>query len=143
MDRTACQTGMIAQNRIQRGLILTNKRTGTIVLMPVRAKRKEFPGGYDKNARFSVKMVIVLGTPPSYELEANASRSKAGFFCGSAKKIAARIALRIHPATSVALAALAQPAMSHQTLQAPTWKGEQLRRSDDPIPLPSSVGPFS
>ena len=86
MDRTACQTGMIAQNRIQRGLILTNKRTGTIVLMPVRAKRKEFPGGYDKNARFSVKMLSVLGTPSSYELEANASRSRARFFCGSAQK---------------------------------------------------------
>jgi len=39
---------MIAQNRIQRGLILTNKRTRTIVLMPVRAKGEEFPGSYDK-----------------------------------------------------------------------------------------------
>jgi len=86
VDCTACQTGMIAQDRIQRGLVLTNKRTGTIVLMPVRAKRKEFPGGYDKNARFSVKMLIVLGTPSSYELDAKASRSRARFFCQSAQK---------------------------------------------------------
>ena len=86
VDRAACQTGMIAQDPIQRDLILTNKRTGTIVLMPIRAKCKEFPGGYDKNAKFSVKMLIVLGTPSSYELDANASRSRARFFCASAKK---------------------------------------------------------
>jgi hypothetical protein len=38
VDRTACQTGMIAQDRIQRGLVLTNKRTSAIILMPIRAK---------------------------------------------------------------------------------------------------------
>jgi hypothetical protein len=38
VDRTACQTGMLAQDRIQRGLILTNKRTSAVVLMPIRAK---------------------------------------------------------------------------------------------------------
>lgn len=58
VDRTACQTGMIAQDGIQRELILTNKRTDAVVLMPIRAKREEFPGGYDKNAKFSVKMLI-------------------------------------------------------------------------------------
>jgi hypothetical protein len=79
-DRTTCQTGLIAQDRIQRGLILTNNRKSTIVLMPVRAKGKEFPGGYDKNARFSVKMLIDFCTSSSYELDANASRSRARFF---------------------------------------------------------------
>ena len=37
-DRTACQIGMIAQDSIQRDLILTNNRPGAIVLMPIRAK---------------------------------------------------------------------------------------------------------
>jgi hypothetical protein len=88
VDRAACQTGMIAQDPIQRDLILTNKRTGTIVLMPIRAKCKEFPGGYDKNAKFSVKMLIVLGTPLSYELDAHASRCRARFFlCISEKRL--------------------------------------------------------
>jgi hypothetical protein len=45
VDRTACQTGMIAQHGIQRELILTNKRTDAVVLMPIRAKREEFPDG--------------------------------------------------------------------------------------------------
>jgi len=85
-DRTACQTGIIAQDRIQRGLILTNKRKNAIVLMPIRAKRKEFPGGYDENPRFSVKMLICSDTPSSYELDANASRARARFFYGSAQK---------------------------------------------------------
>jgi hypothetical protein len=38
VNRTACQTGMIAQDRIECELILTNKRTSAIVLMPIRAK---------------------------------------------------------------------------------------------------------
>jgi hypothetical protein len=57
-DRTACQIPMIAQDGIQRQLILTNKRTGTLVPMPIPAKRKEFADGYDKNAKFSVRMLM-------------------------------------------------------------------------------------
>ena len=57
-DRTACQTRMLAQDGIQRQLILTNKRTGTLVPMPIPAKRKEFADGYDKNAKFSVRMLM-------------------------------------------------------------------------------------
>lgn len=86
MDRAACQIRMIAQDCMEGRLILTNKRESAIVLMPIRAKRKEFPGSYDKNARFSVKMLIDFDTPLSYELDANASRSRARFFCGSAQK---------------------------------------------------------
>jgi len=86
VDRAACQTGMIAQDRVQRGLVLTNKRMGAIVLMPIRVKFKNFPGGYDKNAKFSVKMLSVFDTPSSYKLDANASRCRARFFCGSAQK---------------------------------------------------------
>ena len=38
VHRTVCQIGMIAQDGIKRDLILTNKRTSAIVLMPIRAK---------------------------------------------------------------------------------------------------------
>jgi hypothetical protein len=38
VDRTACQTGMIAQEGIERQLILTNKRVGAVGLMPIRTK---------------------------------------------------------------------------------------------------------
>jgi hypothetical protein len=75
-DRTACQIDMIAQNGIQRQLILTNKRSSAIVLMPIRAKRKDFPDGYDKNARFSVKMLIVLCMSSSYWLDAKAASGR-------------------------------------------------------------------
>ncbi len=37
-NRTACQTGMIAQEGIERQLILTNKRVGAVGLMPIRTK---------------------------------------------------------------------------------------------------------
>jgi len=80
VDRTAYQIGMIAQDGIQRELILTNKRTSAVVLMPIRAKRKEFPGGYDKNAKFSVRMLRVLCMSPSYSLDADASSGRAGIF---------------------------------------------------------------
>jgi hypothetical protein len=80
VDRTACQTGMIAQDGIQRELILMNKRIDAVVLMPILAKRKEFPDGYDKNARFSDKMLIVLDTSSSYSLDANAARWRTKIF---------------------------------------------------------------
>ena len=54
-------------------LILTNQRTSAVVLMPIRAKRKNFPDGYDKNARFSVKMLIVFCMSSSYPLDAKSS----------------------------------------------------------------------
>ena len=38
VDRTACRTRIIAQDRIECRLILTNKRTSAMVLMPIRAK---------------------------------------------------------------------------------------------------------
>jgi hypothetical protein len=78
--RAACQTGMIAQDGSERELILPNKRTDAVVPVPIRAKRKEFPDGYDKNARFSVKMLSVSGISSSYSLDANASRGEAGIF---------------------------------------------------------------
>lgn len=80
VDRTACQAGMLAQNGIQRPLILTNQRTDAVVLMPIPVRRKEFADGYDKNARFSVRIRIVFCMSPSYSLDACASRGRAGIF---------------------------------------------------------------
>jgi hypothetical protein len=79
-DRAACQIRTTAQDGIQRDLILTNKRTNTVALMPIRAKRKEFPDGYDKNVRFSVRMQIPLFMSSSYPFDANASSGRAGIF---------------------------------------------------------------
>ena len=79
-DRTACQIRMNAQDGIQRQLILTNKRTSAVILMPIRAKRKEFPDGYDKNARFSVKMLTVFCMSSSYSLDAKAASGRARIF---------------------------------------------------------------
>ena len=76
-DRTVFQIRTIAQDGIQLELILTNKRTSSIVLMPVLAKRENFGAGYDKNAKFSVKMLIDLCISSSYGLDAKASRCRA------------------------------------------------------------------
>ena len=78
-DRTACQTGMLAQDGIQRQLTLTNKRKDANVLMPFWRNRKEFPDGYDKKAKFSVRILIVFCMSPSYSLGAEASRGRGGF----------------------------------------------------------------
>ena len=58
-DRTVFQIRTTAQDGIELMLILTNKRTSTIVLMPIRMKSENLAAGYDKNVRFSVKMLIV------------------------------------------------------------------------------------
>jgi hypothetical protein len=115
--RAACQTRMHAQNGIQRQLILTNKRIGAVVLMPSSGNRKEFPEGYDKNPRFSVRMLMVFCMSPSYSLDASASRGRAGIFCGSAHTIVQPAEQRIHPATAFLLHSFAQPATFHHTPQ--------------------------
>ena len=78
MDRTVRQTRMIAQDGIECELILTNKRVGAVPPVPIRPKLKEFPDGYDKNARFSVRMLSVVCISPSYSLDAKAARWRAG-----------------------------------------------------------------
>jgi hypothetical protein len=70
----ALQISTIPQGRIQRQLILTNKRTGAVVLMPILAKRENFRDGYRKIAKFSVKMLICFCISSSYSLDAKASR---------------------------------------------------------------------
>ena len=88
VNRTRFQIGTIAQDGIQRELILTNKRKGAIVLVPIFAKRKNFPDGYDKIARFSVKMLSGLSISSSYSLDAKASRCRARIFYAPALKTA-------------------------------------------------------
>lgn len=80
VDRTACQMRILAQNGIHRQLILTNKRIGAVIQMPLFGIREEFPDGYDKNARFSVRILMVICMSPSYLLDAQASSGRAGIF---------------------------------------------------------------
>ena len=79
-------TRTIAQGRIERQLILTNKRKDAVVQMPILAKRKEFRDGDRKNERFSVTMLIVICMSSSYSLDAKASRGRARIFYASAMK---------------------------------------------------------
>ena len=74
------QSRTTPQEGIQRQLILTNKRKGAVVLMPILAKRKNFRDGYQKIARFSVKMLISFSISLSYSLDAKASRCRARIF---------------------------------------------------------------
>ena len=79
-SRTITKPGMGLQDRVQRGLILPDKRAGAVVLMPIRAKREKPLDGYGKKARLSTIISIVLHTPSSYLFDANASRGRARFF---------------------------------------------------------------
>jgi hypothetical protein len=72
--------GMRLQNRVQRGLVVLNKRPGAVVPVPIRAKREKSLDGYGKKARFSAIIENVLFTPSSYLIGANASSGRARFF---------------------------------------------------------------
>ena len=91
VDRATFQIEMFAQDGIERDLILSNKRTGAVVLVPIFAKREKLRDGYRKIARFSVKMLICFCISSSYSLDAKASRWRARIFYASAPKIAKRI----------------------------------------------------
>jgi hypothetical protein len=77
---TAAKFRMRGHNRVQSFLVLPNKRLGTIVLMPVVAKIKNFRDSYDKRARFSVKILIERCISLSYLFAATASRGRARIF---------------------------------------------------------------
>jgi hypothetical protein len=79
-DDAPLKLGAGLQDRVQRGLILPDKRLGAIVLMPIRLKREKLLDGYGKKARLSVIILIVLCTPSSYPIDAIASRGRARFF---------------------------------------------------------------
>jgi hypothetical protein len=123
-DRTACQTRMFAQNGIQRQLILTNKRIGAVVQMPLFGIREEFPDGYDKNARFSVRILMVSSMSPSYSLDAQASSGRAGIFLRSAQLSTDPSKQRIHPPRPLFAHQPAQAIPFHQPLQTRYWEGK-------------------
>jgi hypothetical protein len=72
--------GMRLQNRVQRGLVVLNKRPGAVVPVPIHAKREKSLDGYGKKARFSAIIENVLCTPSSYLIGAKASSGRARFF---------------------------------------------------------------
>lgn len=78
--RAVLQIRTIAQDGIQRELILTNKRMSAVGLVPILAKSKNFRDSYSKIARFSVKILIVLSMSSSYSLDAKTSRGRARIF---------------------------------------------------------------
>ena len=81
------QCAMVPQNRPQRDLILTNKRPGRIVPVPVGAKLVNLFQAYEKKARFCVIMRIVLSMSSSYRLNAKPSRGRARIFCAPPREI--------------------------------------------------------
>lgn len=68
------------QDRVQRGLILLDKRPGAVALMPICANREKPLDGYGKKARLSTIISTVLYTPSSYLFDAKASRGRARLF---------------------------------------------------------------
>jgi hypothetical protein len=70
---------MSLQNRVQRRLILPDRRLGAVVLVPIRANREKLLDGYCKKTKLSVMMLNVV-TPSSYPFDAKASRGRARFF---------------------------------------------------------------
>ena len=166
MDRTACQIRMIAQDGIQRQLILTNKRTGAVVLVPIGKKLKEFRDRYRKYARFSVKILRLVFTPSSYSLEANASSGRARIFHAFSRKprpsggsivrratngrpplsstpliMSSRHPMRHRPRAR--LAAHHQPTQNRPDRRAATWKTKPRRHHSPQTTQPPFLFPSS
>ncbi len=81
VSNAALKLAVGLQHRVQRSLILPDKRSGAIVLMPIRAKVEKLLDGDGKKARLSAILSIVVDTPSSYLFNAKASRGRARFFC--------------------------------------------------------------
>lgn len=127
--RTAFQVRMIAQDGIERKLILTNERASPIALMPILAKRENFGQRYDKNARFSVKMLILFCISSSYELDAKTSRRWARFFSARREKDSNQLAQPI-PLLSTGQPQLpTHPDQLRGQLQIPALPGKKKHRS--------------
>ena len=88
VSNAAEKLGVGLQNRVQRRLILPDKRLGAVILVPIRAKREKLLDGYSKKTRLSVMIPIVVDTPSSYLLDANASRGRARFFVRAGQQLA-------------------------------------------------------
>jgi hypothetical protein len=95
---------MFLQDARQSSLIPLDERFSAVVLMPILTKAKNFREGYQKSARFSVIIESSCSMSPSYPIDANASRGRAGiFFCrreNSAGTIPAMDTQPLHHATS-------------------------------------------
>jgi hypothetical protein len=121
--------GMGLQDRVQRGLILPYKRAGAIVLMPICAKRENLLDGYDKKARLSTIIFIVIYTPSSYLFDANASRGRARFFCALRTRICGdrphKRSVTYRSPKPSSLPGQRRPA-ARQILKTTTWKKEAL-----------------
>ncbi len=85
--QAAAQFGMLPQNRPQRDLILTNKRPGRILPVPVGAKLENLFEAYEKKARFCVIMRIVFSMSSSYRLNAKSSRREGEDFFATRRAI--------------------------------------------------------
>jgi hypothetical protein len=78
--RATGQLGASLQNGVERDLILTNKRTSTLLLVPILAKRENLLDAYDEKARFSAMLRIVSFMSSSYLLDAKAPRGRTRIF---------------------------------------------------------------
>ena len=90
VSNAAQKLGMGLQDRVQRGLILPDKRLGAVVLVPICAKREKLLDGYGKKARLSVIILIVvvhtLVLPPRCEC----FERKGEVFCAHGQRTARR-----------------------------------------------------
>ena len=127
-SRTITKPGVGLQDRVQRGLILPDKRAGAVVPMPIRAKREKPLDGYGKKARLSTIMSIVLHTPSSYLFDANASRGRARFLCAPDEnlgRLPAQTFRRLSLTHAVLLAESTQPRCASHP-ETTTWKKEPI-----------------
>lgn len=101
--------GMRLPNRVQRGLVVPNKRPGAVVPVPILAKRENLLDGYGKKARFSAIIENVLCTPSSYLIGAQASSGRARFFVRYGKNSRCPPAQTLRPLSLAQAVPLARP----------------------------------
>ncbi len=88
---TGLQRGIGSEDRVERDLILPDKRVNAIVEVPILTKREKPLDQDDKKARFSVTILSLLFTPSCYFIDAKASRGNARCFCARDQECKKRI----------------------------------------------------
>jgi hypothetical protein len=106
VERLLMQIGIL-DGLVECLLILLNELAGAILSMPIGTKRETFRQSDNKNARFSVKMRMLLNISSSYPLEADASRWRMRIF------YARRC---VEPDDSCQMPTIAKPSLSTQSL---------------------------